>query len=177
MAKRRKKRDDRKKRKDKKDKKPPKMVFFPLLPFKPLMQKLLKKKGIKPEKKIKELALQFHEHIVKKRTFDFNYEYKETHSVAPAVAVIVPSILRFLKSFIKSSKEKKEKGEPLSDVEEVLLEESEKIEKEAEKIKEEKEEEEKKEAEKAEEKKPFKIPVWLIIAGVAVVFFLFMRRK
>lgn len=99
-----------------------KSPFLVLVPYKNLMQKKLKKKGITPKNDIKELAIQFYNEFVKRRNYDeygmeipytdITVNHADNHAdprVTPeVVAQIIPAIINMLKNLISSIKSGKE---------------------------------------------------------------------
>lgn len=100
------------------------VVLAPLLPFKGLMKKALEKRGYKPSNKLRELAEQFYNHVVKNNFEGNNYDdvyvsadnYEDEDHAAIAIGAIVSAIL----AFIKGIKEKGDSGEPLSGTEKAI---------------------------------------------------------
>jgi hypothetical protein len=96
-------------------------AFAVLIPFTPMMKSILKKRGFKPEKKIKDLANQFFDKVVKKESFESQYfesEYAENADAGLVVGTI-GDIVTAIKNWIQRRKEKlKEKeaaGEKLTE--------------------------------------------------------------
>jgi hypothetical protein len=96
-------------------------TFAILIPFKPMMNSMLEKRGFKPEKKLSNLAQQFFDNVVKKDNFENEYfesEYLENADAGLVVGTI-GDIVNAIKNWIQRRKEKlKEKeaaGEKLTE--------------------------------------------------------------
>lgn len=85
----------------------------PLLLLKPAMIKALKTKGHTPAKNFKDLVVQFHSVIIKKEPKKFDF-------VDTAVS-LVKKIVPFVITYFKELKNKKDKGEKLTENEEKTL--------------------------------------------------------
>ncbi len=136
----------------------------PLLPFKPLMVRMLKRKGEKVTMatKMSVLVPLFNERIVKKAT-KVNYEDLETlEYIDPALLLgLVPVVLGFIQGIIK----KREEGKKLDEEEEEVF----KGAKEA--------QETVKEEAKDESGNWFADNKMIIIGAAAVILFLVLRKK
>lgn len=116
-----------------------KSPFLVLLPYKKLMQKKLKKKGITPKNDIKELAIQFYNEFVKRRNYDeYGMEIPYTditvnHADPPVppevVSQMIPAIINLLKNLISNIKSGKETDPELREAAENAEREIKKIEK------------------------------------------------
>ena len=95
--------------------------FVVLLPFRPMMESLLKKQGIKPEKKLSEVAKQFFDNVVKKDNFENEYfeigeaENADAGLVVGTIGDIVNAIKNWIQRRKERLKEKEASGEKLSE--------------------------------------------------------------
>lgn len=115
-------------------------ALTPLLPFKGLMIKELNKKGKPYSKRSKliDIATAYYKYIVKGNHFEdlpddwyekdlMYFEPPETFSEDHIAAATITTIVTAIVTFIKSSKNKKEKGLPMTDAEVVAADEAEKF--------------------------------------------------
>lgn len=96
-----------------------------ILPFKGVIKKKLRKKGITPKKKILQLAEQFYNNIIK----SYDYEGYEAHYVdiqnqdkkadALPLALIIPAILKFFQMLMKKKEDNTATPEENEDIAEV----------------------------------------------------------
>lgn len=104
-------------------------AFAVLIPFRPMMESMLKKRGIKPVKKMSELAQQFFSEVVKKDNFESEYfedaeastEGGKKFDAATAGVIVgtIGDIVNAIKNWIQRRKdrlkEKEAAGETLSE--------------------------------------------------------------
>lgn len=157
-----------KKLKDKTGKAP----FLVLVPYKGIMKRKLKQKGISAPDDIKELTIKFYNEFVRKRNFDeYGMEIPHTdvnvnHAtpIPPeAAAQLIPAVIEMLKNIIKSIKSGKETDPELREAADTAEKEIEKMEKES-----------------KEKKEDSGSPKWIVtvIAGVVVLaLVMFFVRK
>jgi hypothetical protein len=99
-------------------------AFAPLVVLKPVMKSALQKKGIKYKSdSVEDLAEAFHTAIVKKQPYKANYSYEVNNLDPFLVTTIVTAII----DFIKNLKKKKEDGIALTNEEQIILNEAEKV--------------------------------------------------
>jgi len=100
-------------------------ALLPLLPLKPMMKKLLNKKGIKYSNKLKDISNKFYNEVIKKHPSaydDFEYpqhdldNYTENNIIDVAIEIVEEII-----KFIKGIKDKASKGTLLTDIEKDVL--------------------------------------------------------
>lgn len=95
--------------------------FVVLLPFKPMMVSMLKKRGLNPKNKLSELSKQFFDEIVKKDNFESEYFEEGTAENADAGLVVgtIGDIVTAIKNWIQRRKdrlkEKEAAGEKLTE--------------------------------------------------------------
>lgn len=145
--------------------------FALLIPFKGILRKALEKKRIKNDGSIKDIAVKFYEHIVKKDFETENAFLSYEDAVDNLTDVAIDAIVKAIISFIKNVRKKKSEGKELTPIEKGIFEGTEKIEK---KLKEEVKEE-------AEQKVGALVlnPKTLIIVGVILFItltFLFSKK-
>lgn len=75
-----------------------KLALAPLVPLKGLLKRAIAKKGLKPPKKLKEIAQMFFRVVVKK----MNHADESDHFIP--IAFIVPPIISYIKSLLQSKK-------------------------------------------------------------------------
>ena len=151
-------------------------VILPILPFLPMMKKVLQKKGVKniPKNPTK-LVLLFSKEIMHKGKYDYMSVDEHFENFVAAIAGVVTGVLTFVKDLIK----KKKKGEKLSPVEASIASGAEGVEKIA-------KEQAVEEAQTQTGKAVFKVagvslkivPVIIIsVVVIAVLYFLFGRKS
>ncbi len=101
-------------------------ALAPLIPLKPMMRKILDKKGIKHSKTLKDIANKFYNDVIKKtptakaNTFDYLEcdldDYTENNIIDAAIDIVTAII-----NFIKDIKNKAKKGTLLTDTEQDIL--------------------------------------------------------
>jgi hypothetical protein len=104
----------------------------PLLPFKPVMLKVLKNKGIKlKDKNLTTVAFEFFKNVAKPASFD-SYDDFEQSNIDNYIEngfdpVITPAIISAVLKYVKGLIDKKKSGAKLSATEEVIVEQAESI--------------------------------------------------
>lgn len=96
-------------------------ILLPVLPLMPMMKRTLKKKGVSVGKNPLDIVNAFYKNVVKKSKDGGNYEDidlldVDEDNLAPAIAAVVSGVI----AFIKGIKKKKQSGEKLTVVENVI---------------------------------------------------------
>jgi hypothetical protein len=141
-----------------------KAKFATLMPFKPLMVKILDKKGIKHTNDIQDIALKFYELITGKkleRTYRFDGDAVTEHFAVTAtmVTTIVVTIINFFKSANDRARAEAEAGKELTPAQQTALEAEERAKEIANQVNE----------KEPEQKKPEKKDNMLTYAGLALM--------
>lgn len=84
--------------------------FAPLIPFRGLMEKTVKKDGGKPEKELSKLTRQFHAILKKKRHSSFDDSLSHNVDMPENLVDDIASIVADIISFFRKAKENKDSG-------------------------------------------------------------------
>jgi hypothetical protein len=121
-------------------------TFAVLAPYRGLMSNALRKRGYSVPSELNDLVKEFYFKIVKRNSFD-EYQYfndgdmyahqstLEERNAENAIGISIAAIVSGVLSFINGIKDKKEEGQELTPTQEIILRESEKVEREVNNVK------------------------------------------